>query len=60
MIVENVNQREIQKRGGLYAKFPNSYIICNNVVEFKWFARYLNTENKNTSLYILYERKNTK
>jgi hypothetical protein len=31
-----------------------------HLVEFKWFARYLNTENKNTSLYVLYERKNTK
>jgi hypothetical protein len=25
-----------------------------HVIEFKWFARYLNTENKNKSLYILY------
>jgi hypothetical protein len=29
MIVENVDQREIQKRGGLYAKFPGSYVICS-------------------------------
>jgi predicted restriction endonuclease len=29
-----------------------------HVIKFKWFARYLNTENRNTSLYILYERKN--
>jgi hypothetical protein len=24
------------------------------IIEFKWFARYLNTKNKNTSYYILY------
>ena len=30
--------------------------IPKHVVEFKWFARYLNTKNKNTSLYIIYEK----
>ena len=29
MIVEQVDQREIQKRSGLYAKFPSSYVICS-------------------------------
>ena len=29
MIVENVDQREIQRMGGLYVKFPSSYIICS-------------------------------
>jgi len=29
MFVEQVDQREIQKRGGLYVKFPSSYIICS-------------------------------
>jgi len=27
------------------------------IVEFKWFARYLNTKDKNTSYYVLYGRK---
>jgi len=26
-----------------------------HVIEFKWYARYLNTKNNNTSFYILYE-----
>ena len=41
------------------ARAREQYIPIH-LVEFKWFARYLYTENKNTSLYILYERKNTK
>jgi hypothetical protein len=29
MIVEYVNQRDVQRKGGLYAKFPSSFIVCN-------------------------------
>ncbi|MEM0061148.1 MAG: hypothetical protein QXW80_02785 [Candidatus Micrarchaeia archaeon] len=29
MIVEYVDQRDVQKKGGLYAKFPSSFIVCN-------------------------------
>ena len=29
MIVEHIDQRDVQKKGGLYAKFPSSYIICS-------------------------------
>jgi len=28
-IVERVDQREIQKRGGYYATYPSSYIVCS-------------------------------
>jgi hypothetical protein len=28
-IVEHVDQREIQKRGGYYAVYPSSYIVCS-------------------------------
>jgi hypothetical protein len=47
----------------LLIHYNNRYLVEGytpiHVIEFKWFARYLNTENKNTSLYILYEKKNT-
>ena len=29
VIVERVDQREIQKRGGCYATYPSSYIVCS-------------------------------
>ena len=64
----------IIETGGKIAKLLNTrYVLVHyrtmvqiegytpiHVVKFKWFARYLYTENKNTSLYILYEGKNTK
>jgi len=62
----------IIETGGKIAKLLNArYLLVHyrsmveiegyesiHVIEFKWFARYLYTESKNTSLYILYERKN--
>ena len=29
VIVERVDQREIQKRGGYYATYPSSYVVCS-------------------------------
>jgi hypothetical protein len=29
MMVEVVDQRDIQRKGGLYARFPQSHVVCN-------------------------------
>jgi len=29
MIVEHIDQREVQRMGGLYTKFPSSFVVCN-------------------------------
>ncbi len=28
-ILEHVDQRDIQKRGGYYAKYPSSHVVCS-------------------------------
>jgi len=33
-IVERVDQRDIQRRGGIYAKYPSSYVVCSILKQY--------------------------